>query len=399
MVRPWLFRHLLSGFVCSVVVVGCHDVDSNRTEPPHFVGDRSPSLRQNAAADAGHTAAVAGTVSDSSVDVPRTAPRVQFARNVILFVGDGMGFAQVEAARRFSNGNLAPLSMETLPSKAKMRTLNATGGITDSAAGATAFATGRKVSNEVLSLAIPGDGGHLATALELRASLGAATGLVTRETPIVDATPAAFAAHQSSRYAYAQIANDILNVTKPDFIAGQATVDADNRAAMAAGYKGVQFPWDSVASVNWRPGTTKVSWLYDQEPPPLSDVTKAALEFLSRSPVGFFLMVENEGTDTAGHAHDLKHVIDSVLELDRAVAAAVAWMGTRTDTLIIVTADHETGALTLADEPPAVGVLPRHTFGDSWHTGWAVPIFATGVGAAQLPSEIQNNELFRWLAP
>jgi alkaline phosphatase len=401
MLRPWLFRVLLAGVFCSGVAVACHDGVSSHVEAPIYVGTRAPPFGVDARGDdAGFDAGEAGLVGDgASPDLVRSAPRPPFARNVILFIGDGMGFHQVEAARRFLNGNTAPLVMETLPTKSKMWTLNASGGITDSAAGATAFATGRKVSNEVLSLAIPGDGGAVPTALELRKTLGAATGLVTRETPVVDATPAAFAAHQSSRYSYAQIANDILNKTKPDFIAGQATFDADNRAAVAAGYKAVQFPWDSVAAANWLPGTTKVSWLYDQEPPPLSEVTKAALELLSRSPVGFFLMVENEGTDTAGHAHDLKHVVESVLELDRAVAAAVAWMGTRADTLIIVTADHETGALTLADEPPIAGVLPRHTFGDSWHTGWAVPIFATGIGAAQFPSEIQNNELFRWLAP
>ena len=332
-------------------------------------------------------------------DGMRTAARPPLARNVILFIGDGMGFAQVEAARRFANGNTKPLAMEMLPTHAQMFTHNALGKITDSAAGATAFATGRKVQNEVLALQIPGNGASLPTALELHKARGAATGLVTRETPILDATPAAFMAHQPSRYDYAAIAHDLFAVAQPDFLAALAVSNADNLVAAAAGYLGVIEEWDPVATAALMPGTTKIAWFYERKAPALSDVVSAAVGFLSRNPVGFFLLVENEGTDTAGHARDLAHVVASVLQLDRAVAAAVAWQGGRQDTLIVVTADHETGGLSLADEPPQTGVLPRHTFAESWHTAAPVPLFAAGVGAAQFPAAIENTDLFDWLAP
>ena len=385
---------------CLVVLLSlaghaCNEGDGFRE--PGLQGDaRTPSYRPEDGGLADGASAEAGGIR---ADLRRAAPRPPFARNVILFVGDGMGFPQVEAARRFANGNTQPLAMETLPTRGRMFTRNASSAVTDSAAGATAFATGVKVKNEVLSLHLPGTGAPLRTALELRKEIGAATGLVTRETPILDATPAAFFAHQASRYAYAAIARDLFDIARPDFLAGEAVADADNIVAAAAGYRTITDAWDPLATAGLMPGAAKMAWFYKRTPPELSEVTNAAIAFLSRSPVGFFLMVENEGTDTGGHAHDLQHVIASVLQLDRAVAAAIAWQAGRNDTLIVVTADHETGALSLADEPAAAGVLPGHTFGDSWHTAAPVPLFCGGVGAAALPAAIENTDLFRWLAP
>lgn len=101
------------------------------------------------------------------------------AKNVILFIGDGMGFGHLRAARCFKNGNPAPLVLETLPESAELTTFSASDAITDSAAGATAMATGRKVYDGVLSVALPGDGSDLLTVLERRKALGNATGLVT----------------------------------------------------------------------------------------------------------------------------------------------------------------------------------------------------------------------------
>lgn len=370
-------------------LAACHEGDHSFREPRLGAGARTPAgVAEDGGLPGPNDAAFAA-------DLRRAAPRPPFARNVILFIGDGMGFAQVEAARRFANGNTAPLTMETLPTKGRMFTRNALGGITDSAAGATAFATGRKVQNEVLGLQLPGGAAPLPTALELRKALGAATGLVTRETPIVDATPAAFIAHQSSRYAYDGIAHDLFDVVRPDFLAAEAVVNADNMVAAAAGYTAITEAPTELPM----PGAVKLAWLYERTPPALSGVAATAISFLSRNPVGFFLLVENEGTDTAAHAHDLQHVVASVLELDRAVAAAVAWQAGRGDTLIVVTADHETGGLSLADEPPQAGVLPRHSFAETWHTAAPVPLFAAGVGAAQFPAAIENTELFRWLAP
>lgn len=326
-------------------------------------------------------------------------PQVR-ARNVILFIGDGMGFGHLDAARSFANGNTAPLVMETLPVQRRMDTRNALGQITDSAAGATAFATGRKVSNAVLSLALPGDGRPLPSALELRQASGAVTGLVTRETPIVDATPAAFAAHRASRYDAAEIAHQIFRVTRPDFVAGVAAPFADVTAALEAGYFTLAGP-DPMGVVSVaQPGLHRVAWLYENsQAPPLDELTSTALSFLSRHEGGFFLMVENEGTDTAGHANDLAHIVEAVLTFDQAVARGLAFALARQDTLVLVTADHETGGVAIDPGTARAGQLPQHTFSTFGHTSDHVPVFAFGPGAEELPQLVQNQELFGWLTP
>ncbi len=141
------------------------------------------------------------------------------ARNVILFIGDGMGFAQVEAAGMFATGRPGTLSFETFPFRGSVRTGNAVGEVTDSAAAATAMATGVKVGNGVISMALPGNGAPLETALERFKASGKSTGLVTT-TIITHATPAAFGAHEPSRNNYSGIADDYLNDSRPNVLLG-----------------------------------------------------------------------------------------------------------------------------------------------------------------------------------
>ena len=138
--------------------------------------------------------------------------------NVILFIGDGMGPEQVKAASHYAGG---PLSFERLPYHGRAMTWPASNplDVTDSAAAATAMATGMKVSNGVLSVAIPGDGRPLPTILEQFKQMGRSTGLVTT-TYITHATPAAFAAHVASRDKHDLIAQDYLQRTRPDVMLG-----------------------------------------------------------------------------------------------------------------------------------------------------------------------------------
>ena len=115
-------------------------------------------------------------------------------KNVIFFIGDGMGAEAIDAGRYLLNGDTAPLFFETLPHSGWMTHHEFSGNLTDSAAAATAMATGEKVSNEVLSVRLPGSGAELTTLLETFKAQGKRTGLVTLGTPITDATPAAFGA-------------------------------------------------------------------------------------------------------------------------------------------------------------------------------------------------------------
>ena len=147
-------------------------------------------------------------------------PRPEYgAKNIILFIGDGMGAGQIKAAGMYGTGAEGTLSFEVFPYKGSISTVNAEGGVTDSAAAATAMATGTKVSNGVLGVALPGDGMPLETVLEVVKKQGKRTGLVTT-TSITHATPAAFASHEKSRDEHDAIAAAYLNESRPDILFG-----------------------------------------------------------------------------------------------------------------------------------------------------------------------------------
>lgn len=312
----------------------------------------------------------AKAVTSSAVSVVGT-PR----RNVILFIGDGMGSAQIEATRRFASGNARPLAMERLPEHGELRTGNAFGAITDSAAAATAIATGHKVANGVISVADPGDGTPLATALEILAAGGLWTGLVTVDTAITDATPAAFGAHVANRSQQSDIAAAYMGASMPNVLIGAPGGGLDEAALVSAGY-------EIVSEAAAEPDADHVAWLLPEERKvTLADLTRLTLRILDVSPRGFFVVIEHEGPDNWGHDNDLAGVIGAVLELDSAVAAAVAWAEGRTDTLIVVTADHETGGLVLASGVPQRGEIPNHEYTTGGHTDTPVSIFASGPGS------------------
>jgi len=133
-------------------------------------------------------------------------------KNIILLIGDGMGFEQVKAAGMYLNGKAGTLSFESFPNQAEVTTYSADSSVTDSAAAGTAIATGHKVNNGVISMAYPGDGSELYTLLEYFKERGKSTGLVST-TYMTHATPAVFGAHEPSRNNISEIARDYLNQT------------------------------------------------------------------------------------------------------------------------------------------------------------------------------------------
>lgn len=332
----------------------------------------------------------AGSVGDGEgegEDVARVLPR-----NIILFLGDGMGAEQQRAARIFKNGDTAPLAFEALARSGCVHTANASGGVTDSAAAATAMATGHKVDNGVLALQTPGDGSELPTALELLQAGGRSTGLVTTATRLTDATPAAFAAHAASRYDDETIAAAYLGRSRPRVLMGGPSGHLSADAAAAAGYATARTAAELEARVAG--GDAPLCGVFDGAEPSLAQRTQAALDELSLDADGFFLLVEHEGTDNGGHANDLAMVVDAVLELEDAVAVGLGFAAERDDTLILVTADHETGGLTVAESAPTAGVLPAHSWARTGHTGADVPIFAAGPGAEAVSGCFDNTQIF-----
>lgn len=328
------------------------------------------------------------------------------AGNIILIIGDGMGPQQIEAARLYDVGPDAQLEMQKLPVQGWVRTDPVGGGPTDSAAAATAMATGQKVVNDVVSRAIPGDGSDLKTILELASEAGWSTGLVSTSY-ITHATPAAFGAHAFDRGHLEVIADYYLNHTRPNVLMGgghDSILDLWNEQS---GYTLVRDRDEMLASAATADrvlgafGDGHMPYLYDGlgNLPRQREVALTAIANLERNPKGFFLMIEGGLIDRGGHINEndptkTGKVVEEVVEFDRTIKAVLDWAQDRTDTMVLVTADHETGDLTVQADN-GIGVLPTVHWGGHEHTGINVPVFAWGAGVERLHEQtVENTELF-----
>ncbi|MFQ5424809.1 MAG: alkaline phosphatase [Phycisphaerae bacterium] len=329
-------------------------------------------------------------------------------KNVILLIGDGMGFEEVRAAGMYENGVGGTLSFEALPRQAEVTTYSASAAITDSAAAGTAIATGVKVNNGVISMAFPGDAGELWTLLEDAASLGRLTGLVTT-TYITHATPATFGAHEPSRNNLSQIASDYLNQTRPTVLFGGGANGITTGAAAAAGYTVVTsrtamqaLDTNTVTRVSGQFGTTHLPYEWDyftgavngyDTLPHLSEMAATALDILDNNPNGFFLMIEGGRIDHAGHSNNIQRNVFETIEFEHAVNVALNWATGRANTLILVTADHETGGLAVLQNN-GQGNFPTVSWSSNYHTSVNVPVYAWGHNASMATGILDNIDFF-----
>jgi alkaline phosphatase len=333
---------------------------------------------------------------------PLSVSMVQ-GENIILFIGDGMGFEQVKAAHYYQG---APLSFEEFTYQGNCTTHSANSAITDSAASGTAIATGVKVNNGVISLATPGDGRELETLLEFYQKRGHKTGLITTAY-LTHATPAAFAAHEPSRNNTSQIGGDYLYQTRPNLLFGGGGYGLTPVETANAGYIVVT---DTAAFNALEPSSPYLAALfgngympYEEDylgttypVPHLTDMLIKALAAFENHPDGFFLMVEAARIDHACHDNKLPEAVHETLELSRAVQAAWEWASLRTDTTILVTADHETGGLVVTKDNGA-GQYPSVTWSSRDHTAANVPIYAWGRNAALVSGKLDNTDFFNLL--
>lgn len=324
------------------------------------------------------------------------------AKNVILLIGDGMGLAQISAAL-YSNNN--KLALEQFTSIGLHKSSSASDLITDSAAGATAFACGIKTYNGAIG--VTSDTLPCYTILEEAESRGYATGMIATST-IVHATPAAFIAHQPIRIFYEEIAEDFLKTDIDLFIGGGKRYfdrrEKDNRDLYAElkgkGYFVSDYSVEELSDVML---TSKRNFAYftaDKHPLPamagrdyLPLATKMACSFLSkRSEHGFFLMVEGSQIDWCGHANDGQLAIGETIDFDKAIAAALSFAKRDGQTLVIVTADHESGGMALNPGSEMNKINARFT--TNGHTGAMVPVFAYGPSESLFTGIYENTEIY-----
>lgn len=328
-----------------------------------------------------------------TLEHPKAKPKV---RNLILMIGDGMGPQQLGLLSLFAHySKHSPYAdqkaaIERLMNEGVVglvRTEPHGSLVVDSAAAATQLATGQFAGSEMIGTNFEGESAE--TVLEAAKQSGRATGLVS-DTRLTHATPAAFGAHQRHREMENEIAVDLLEnqidvmlsgglrnwipeAAKDDqsityaavlqMTGGRFPVSSkrqDNRNLLLEAREDYQLVFDRTGLERLTEG--RVLGLFadsgmddalmeraaeaagNRTQPSLVEMTEKAVELLDQDPDGFFLMVEGGQIDWAGHNNDAGTMLHELLRFDAAVAAVLEWAKDRDDTLVIVTADHETGS-------------------------------------------------------
>ncbi len=343
------------------------------------------------------------------------------AQNIVLVIGDGMGLPQVAAAA-YSLHGMGPdaegLSFESFPVVGYQTTHSVDSLVPDSAASGTAMACGVKTYNGAVG--VDADRNPVESILEIADARGMATGLVT-SVPLNHATPACFRAHVPSRHQYDAIIESYLEDPIVDVILGGGMrTDSLGEDEVKARATSAEYEWLDAASADAlrevapgdrlfghfdTNGDGRLDYSLERAQmsspgPHLTDLVRAAVTALSVDAVGFFLMVEGGSIDWASHANEADNAIDETLELSLAVenlCDQLEALGRLDQTLIIVTADHETGGMTLPGpygSALTAGDAPEVSWSTEGHTAIPVPVWAQGPGAEALAGRIDNTEIF-----
>jgi len=343
--------------------------------------------------------------------------------NVILMIGDGMGFSHVELGRIIEYGNTRNFTMQQAPLHLDVITNNAHNRTTDSAAAATAMATGEKTYN--LMLSVSPDGTQLETILEIAQARGKAAGLVATSM-IQHATPAAFMTHIDNRNNYSEITRQIVEEAEVEVLMGgglsyfssqQLQVMNENQNYSLA-YNLAELSEVTSGKLLGLFAEEHMDYEMDRNfsiTPSIAEMTQKAIDLLSQDSDGFFLMVEGSKIDHAAHAHDKIRTALEAIAFDEAIAISLEYAQNHRNTILIVTADHETAGLsivsnTLSDELPSsqadneqkrnlrIGRASNVTV--SWrttgHTRANVPLFAFGEAFNEYSNDtiIDNTDIF-----
>jgi alkaline phosphatase len=324
--------------------------------------------------------------------------RKSHPKNIILMVGDGMGAAQIYAGLTANKGKLNLERCTTVGFHKNQATDNY---VTDSAAGATAFACGQKTYNGAIG--VDATGKPIPTVLEMAERNGLATGLIAT-CSITHATPACFISHQPSRALDEAIALDFLKTDIDVFIGGgrkffsQRTDGLDLKDSLIA--NGYQIA-NSIQEVQQITKGKLAAFLADEQQDKFSagrgdelvKSTEAAIQLLKGNKKGMFMMIEGSQIDWGGHSNDTQYIIDEMIDFDNAIGKVLDFAAADGNTLVIITADHETGGFSIVGGDMQTGSVDgKFTTGN--HTGVMIPVFAYGPGAEQFSGIYQNTEIY-----
>jgi alkaline phosphatase len=323
-------------------------------------------------------------------------------RNIILMIGDGMGLTQITAGM-YINGN--KLHLEEFKHIGLHKSYASDNLVTDSAAGATAFACGQKTYNG--AIAVNDAGKPIPTIMEEAEERGFATGLVSTSS-IVHATPACFYAHVDNRSKKEKIAADLLKLDVDFFVGGGKkyfdlrTEDDRNliEELTAKGYNiSTFFDKDfNDLTINFEKNFGYLT--ANEEPLPkmrgrdyFVQACETATNFLSSQKEGkFFLMIEGAQIDWGGHANNSDYIVSEMIDFDDAIGKVLEFAKEDGETLVIVTADHETGGYAINPGSTMDTIVPAFT--TDKHTAALIPVFAYGPGAELFRGIYENTAIY-----
>ena len=321
-------------------------------------------------------------------------PQTNEVKNVIIMIGDGMGLEQVSCAWVLNHGKL---NLDNFSSIGLSRTYCTNELITDSGAGGTALAIGQKTAYSCVGVAA--DSTEVPSILVKAQELGKKTGVAVT-CHFADATPCDFCCHNEFRYNqddliadYAECGVDYLSGGGLDMFTQRKDGRDISKEMAAKGYTVALTEGELLSA-----GLPVIGLLAPDNLPVAQErgdlfrhTVAHALDLLSQSPNGFVMMIEGSCIDDWLHGNDIEKAMEELLDFDRTVGDVLQWAEADGHTLVVVTADHNTGALTLQDgnlEEGTIGVA----FGNDSHNGIAVPVYAWGPGSAAFTGIRENGE-------
>ncbi len=308
-------------------------------------------------------------------------------KNVIFMIGDGMGANHLEKTKKEKNISLA---MEDVDARGSSKTRSLSNAVTDSAAGGTALSTGERTSNGAIGVYmtdLTATFSYPKNITELCIEKGMLTGVVTTD-ETSGATPSAFSAHESDRGRAEEISMDQLN-SDINLIWGTENGYVTKAEAEVNGFDYVSTYDEMMALPEGGRSFAQfnnILWSLEQsdsETPTLEQMTMKAIDILDDTDDGFFLMVEGAHIDKHSHSNDDEAMMEAMQSFDNTIESVLEYARNDGETLVIITADHETGAITLDGD--------NYVFTSGSHSAANVPVLVYGSDKFINSGEILNN--------
>ncbi|SDR07557.1 alkaline phosphatase [Flagellimonas zhangzhouensis] len=306
-------------------------------------------------------------------------------KNIILMIGDGNGLAQISSAMIANRGNLTVTGLKNI---GLVKIASADDLITDSAAGASAMATGTKTNNRAIG--VDPKAKAMTNLVDVLGGRGYNTAIVTTDA-IFGATPSSFYAHRIERDDTPGLIEDLNKSQLDFFIAGgkneKGTIDKVFTEKTLEIFEDFKKPTAIYL------GDNKAPTMENDRGGVFPSAIRKSLEVLESSEAPFLLMVEGAQIDNGGHSNSTKDIVQEMLDFDLAIAEALKFADANKNTLVVITADHETSGFGIVGGSLELGTV-QGDFLTVDHTGIMVPLFAYGPQADNFSGVYENTEIF-----